>query len=439
MYNKFKVKKKVISIALALALATQPLTTLPMNVFAGTGKNGVYTLNGLKIKNTPSKKVQFFKSGAEICALKLEGVPAGKTVIWTVIKGEDIATVDSNGVVRAKGTKGGKVSVSAKCDGMITGCSFEIGCIDLEKIASTMSTNLAEEDNVLVKSALERYCSMSLDEKIAQCLDFLNQVREKEFENFPLEIVELSVDQAENFSLDEILGDSTNKMLLLKCPKNSELMQTVFDNIENPSKPPEDKPETEKFPTLSGGANDSLSERISIVKELLNFAALVEKDTIQNNQKNWLIGSCDDARFEVDDDKTIFVQLALLRDYSLFLYFSNLPMTEITDSVSNTNTEPDNEKNAWSVCGGYFTFRHYIFDHMKKQNLYDSVETDERISYILSKLPYTLYWYKLLGHDLLLLRAICGSFAANSLLKNKESEAKKYEEIFLLTNCLFED
>ncbi len=59
MYNKFKVKKKVISIALALALATQPLATLPMNVFAntppmnifaytppmnvsaGTGKNGV--------------------------------------------------------------------------------------------------------------------------------------------------------------------------------------------------------------------------------------------------------------------------------------------------------------------------------------------------------------------------------------------------------------
>ncbi len=43
MRNKFKLKKKLISIALALALATQPLTTLPMNVFAGTGENGMLT------------------------------------------------------------------------------------------------------------------------------------------------------------------------------------------------------------------------------------------------------------------------------------------------------------------------------------------------------------------------------------------------------------
>ena len=41
MHNKFKVKKKLISIALTLVLAAQPLVTLPMNVFAGTGKNGV--------------------------------------------------------------------------------------------------------------------------------------------------------------------------------------------------------------------------------------------------------------------------------------------------------------------------------------------------------------------------------------------------------------
>ena len=41
MSNKFKVKKKLVSIALALALGVQPLASLPMNVFAGTGKNGV--------------------------------------------------------------------------------------------------------------------------------------------------------------------------------------------------------------------------------------------------------------------------------------------------------------------------------------------------------------------------------------------------------------
>ena len=41
MRNKFKLKKKLVSIALALALAAQPLASLPMNVFAGTGKTGV--------------------------------------------------------------------------------------------------------------------------------------------------------------------------------------------------------------------------------------------------------------------------------------------------------------------------------------------------------------------------------------------------------------
>ena len=39
MRNKFKLKKKLISIALALALAAQPLASFPMNVFAGTDKN----------------------------------------------------------------------------------------------------------------------------------------------------------------------------------------------------------------------------------------------------------------------------------------------------------------------------------------------------------------------------------------------------------------
>ncbi len=43
MRNKFKLKKKLASIALALVLAAQPLASLPMNVFAGTGKTGVIT------------------------------------------------------------------------------------------------------------------------------------------------------------------------------------------------------------------------------------------------------------------------------------------------------------------------------------------------------------------------------------------------------------
>ena len=41
MSNKFKLKKKLVSIALALVLAAQPLASLPMNVFAGTDKNNL--------------------------------------------------------------------------------------------------------------------------------------------------------------------------------------------------------------------------------------------------------------------------------------------------------------------------------------------------------------------------------------------------------------
>ena len=43
MSNKFKLKRKLISIALALVLAAQPLASFPMNVFAGTGKNSILT------------------------------------------------------------------------------------------------------------------------------------------------------------------------------------------------------------------------------------------------------------------------------------------------------------------------------------------------------------------------------------------------------------
>ena len=43
MHNKFKIIKKIISIALALVMASSSIASLPMNVFAGTGKNGVTT------------------------------------------------------------------------------------------------------------------------------------------------------------------------------------------------------------------------------------------------------------------------------------------------------------------------------------------------------------------------------------------------------------
>ena len=68
MYNKFKVKKKVISIALALALAAQPLCSFSMNAFAGTGKTGVMKapelVKSVQIKNKPTMDVLILTPGA---------------------------------------------------------------------------------------------------------------------------------------------------------------------------------------------------------------------------------------------------------------------------------------------------------------------------------------------------------------------------------------
>lgn len=64
MYNKFKVKKKIISIALALVMASSSIASLPMHVFAGTGENGVIKASELvkfvQIKNKPSIPLLIF-------------------------------------------------------------------------------------------------------------------------------------------------------------------------------------------------------------------------------------------------------------------------------------------------------------------------------------------------------------------------------------------
>ena len=119
MYNKFKVKKKVISIALALALAAQPLATLPMNVFAGTGKNGV-------IKAPKTKKVtEIFIFGypanniidvGKNLTLTADFFPPGayaayKTVEWSS-SDETVATVnETTGEVSAQSA--GTVTITA--------------------------------------------------------------------------------------------------------------------------------------------------------------------------------------------------------------------------------------------------------------------------------------------------------------------------------------
>ena len=68
MYNKFKIIKKIISIALALIMAASPVATFPMQVFAGTGSNGVIKAPTIKL-NPALLKMQI---GSKIDSSKYE-------------------------------------------------------------------------------------------------------------------------------------------------------------------------------------------------------------------------------------------------------------------------------------------------------------------------------------------------------------------------------
>ena len=68
MYNKFKIIKKIISIALALIMAASPVATFPMQVFAGTGSNGVIKAPTIKL-NPALLKMQI---GSKIDSAKYE-------------------------------------------------------------------------------------------------------------------------------------------------------------------------------------------------------------------------------------------------------------------------------------------------------------------------------------------------------------------------------
>ena len=114
MSNKFKVKKKLVSIALALALAAQPLASLPMNVFAGTGKNGVIKapelVKSVKIKDkSEMPRVVFYDAKSSTLPapeLIVEGGPA-HTLKWEVVEGNEnkAVNVDGNGQVTINGSK----------------------------------------------------------------------------------------------------------------------------------------------------------------------------------------------------------------------------------------------------------------------------------------------------------------------------------------------
>ena len=94
MSNKFKVKKKLVSIILALALGAQPLASLPMNVFAGTGKTGV--MKAPEIKLNPA--IMKMKVGQKIDTSKYE---VKNSIAFSV--GGDGEAVGSDGRVSKPG------------------------------------------------------------------------------------------------------------------------------------------------------------------------------------------------------------------------------------------------------------------------------------------------------------------------------------------------
>ena len=118
MSNKFKVKKKLVAIVLALALAVQPLCAFPMNVFAGTGKNGVIKAPTLAA-NFDIDKIIELESGAKFDVNKYVTIisPQGATVSYnvesqTVFSGsgnllDDAGQVQNPGIAKVKVTVGG--------------------------------------------------------------------------------------------------------------------------------------------------------------------------------------------------------------------------------------------------------------------------------------------------------------------------------------------
>ena len=120
MYNKFKVKEKLISIALALALAAQPLATQPMNVFAGEGKNDVIKASTVATNFDIANIIELVKNGKFNVETHVQNItPEGATVNYTVESQTafsdetgDAAVLDTDGNVQKPGIA--KVTVTVK-------------------------------------------------------------------------------------------------------------------------------------------------------------------------------------------------------------------------------------------------------------------------------------------------------------------------------------
>ena len=133
MSNKFKVKKKLVAIVLALALAVQPLCAFPMNVFAGTGKNGVIKAPTVAA-NFELAKIIELESGAKFDVNKYVTIikPQGATVSYnvesqTVFSGsgnllDDSGQVQNPGIAKVKVTVNGvskKTYIVADIEGIL--------------------------------------------------------------------------------------------------------------------------------------------------------------------------------------------------------------------------------------------------------------------------------------------------------------------------------
>ena len=130
MYNKFKVKKKIISIALAIALAAQPLATFPMNVFAGNALGGKKKVDsGFEVDNIVELEAnKQFDVNDYVKNIK----PQGATVSYTVESqnafsgGENVLDEDgkviNSGIAKVKVTVNGvskKTYIVADIEGIL--------------------------------------------------------------------------------------------------------------------------------------------------------------------------------------------------------------------------------------------------------------------------------------------------------------------------------
>ena len=162
MYNKFKVKKKIISIALALAMTASSVANLPMNAFAGTvyagkRKNAATTaphvVYDFDIKNVIELRPgQTFNVNYYVRNIQ----PQGASVSYTV--GSQTAFVDGKNVFDADGKVQNPGLAKAKVTvGNVSKEAYVVAA-DMNKILSYANDARLDAFNSLWKCNGDRLC-----------------------------------------------------------------------------------------------------------------------------------------------------------------------------------------------------------------------------------------------------------------------------------------